>query len=469
MRRKIGVDIMDNEKICNAYNLVGIIDNKNVWYNNNTGIITLSSKDIEKKELLESYTSLFPKANTDLKSNHRKIKIDGLIINVAEACNMKCTYCFANEGTYDNIHGGIMSYENLCVLINKVFDIYPKGTSGICFFGGEPLLAFSEIKKFIPYVIDLYNKKQLPLPVFSINTNGTLLNEEIISFINKFHISVTVSIDGDKENHDRMRIFKDGTGTYDTIKENLLRIKDKKFVLFCESTITEEYMMSYKKNDIRSYVNNLYTLGFDNYALFTVDYSDTKKMDLSLYKSKIEEIYSDLIEYTFEQLLSEDNWIKATTQLVASIEGIVKHKMRFSTVNMEIYPCQMYYQAKKGRFCSVTEDELNERIDSFIPACRFNINECKECIAYRICSLWCGGASLLFGGSAQSVVESRCVAQRKIVEQIILHLVKIRKSEESYKRLVHNLKNFSNIYSSDALLSNKIYEKFEENNNGFRG
>lgn len=241
MLRKIEMElnIMGMDNLYDAYICVGNIADKKVWFNNNTGIISLSNNEQSKQEALDTQAL----GNKTLNKT-RLTKINGLTINVAEICNMKCTYCFANEGTYDNACGGIMSYENLCMLIQKVFSIYPEGTSGICFFGGEPLLAFSEIKKFIPYVVELYKEKGLPLPVFSINTNGTLLSKEVVEFINQYHIFVTISIDGDKENHDRMRIFKDGTGTYDTIKQNLEAIEDKQFVLFCEATITEEYMIN---------------------------------------------------------------------------------------------------------------------------------------------------------------------------------------------------------------------------------
>jgi uncharacterized protein len=52
---------------------------------------------------------------------------------------------------------------------------------------------------------------------FSLTTNATLLTEEIADFLAEHKIGVTVSIDGDKELHDRMRIFHNGKGSYDII------------------------------------------------------------------------------------------------------------------------------------------------------------------------------------------------------------------------------------------------------------
>jgi uncharacterized protein len=58
---------------------------------------------------------------------------------------------------------------------------------------------------------------------FSLTTNATLLTEEIVDFLSTHRIGVTVSIDGDKELNDRMRVFHDGRGSYEVIAP---KIKD---------------------------------------------------------------------------------------------------------------------------------------------------------------------------------------------------------------------------------------------------
>ena len=52
---------------------------------------------------------------------------------------------------------------------------------------------------------------------FSLTTNATLLNEEVVDFLSDHRIGVTVSIDGDRELNDQMRVFHDGRGSYDVI------------------------------------------------------------------------------------------------------------------------------------------------------------------------------------------------------------------------------------------------------------
>src|SRR5260370_16973125 len=59
---------------------------------------------------------------------------------------------------------------------------------------------------------------------FSLTTNATLLTEEIIDFLSAHRIGVTVSIDGDRELNDRMRIFHDGRGCYEVIAPKIKQL-----------------------------------------------------------------------------------------------------------------------------------------------------------------------------------------------------------------------------------------------------
>jgi uncharacterized protein len=56
---------------------------------------------------------------------------------------------------------------------------------------------------------------------FSLTTNATLLSEEVVDFLAENRVGVTVSIDGDRELNDKMRVFHDGRGSYDVIVPNI--------------------------------------------------------------------------------------------------------------------------------------------------------------------------------------------------------------------------------------------------------
>lgn len=93
----------------------------------------------------------------------------------------------------------------------------------IGFYGGEPLLAFSLIRKIVEYAETVFLGKEIK---FFITTNATLLTEEISKFLLDHNFRVTFSIDGPKKVHDQNRIFPDGRGTFDKVMENTTMMCD---------------------------------------------------------------------------------------------------------------------------------------------------------------------------------------------------------------------------------------------------
>lgn len=131
-------------------------------------------------------------------------------------CNLACGYCFAEEGEY---HGrrAIMSYE-----VGKQALDFLIANSGnrrnleVDFFGGEPLMNWDVVKRLVQYGREqekLHDKNFR----FTLTTNGVLLNDEIMEFCNKEMANVVLSVDGRKEVHDKMRPFRNGSGSYDLI------------------------------------------------------------------------------------------------------------------------------------------------------------------------------------------------------------------------------------------------------------
>jgi uncharacterized protein len=92
------------------------------------------------------------------------------------------------------------------------------------FYGGEPLIEYNNIFKAINYLEanykDIFNRCR-----FSLTTNGSLFNKEIIKKFIEYNFSLLVSLDGPKEIHDRYRVFPNNNGSFDLIKKNLELIR----------------------------------------------------------------------------------------------------------------------------------------------------------------------------------------------------------------------------------------------------
>lgn len=162
---------------------------------------------------------MFPEETTAV----QKVGARSVTIQVTDSCNLRCTYCYQI-----NKHHNFIKIEDAKKFIDLLLSddneyINTSNSAGVAidFIGGEPLLAVDTISEIMSYTIaKMYqmNHPWLHRLRFSICTNGTLYFDEKVQELlrryNKF-ISFTVSIDGNKELHDKCRVFPDGSGSYD--------------------------------------------------------------------------------------------------------------------------------------------------------------------------------------------------------------------------------------------------------------
>lgn len=131
------------------------------------------------------------------------------MIWVTAACNLRCKYCY--EGI-EKVHQNMTKQTAMQVIrfIQKDFDSNKEEELVINFHGGEPFLNFKIICFFVSKLKEYYQGKCSLC--FTLTTNATLLNAKMILFINDEDIGISVSIDGEKETHDAMRVYADGSG-----------------------------------------------------------------------------------------------------------------------------------------------------------------------------------------------------------------------------------------------------------------
>ena len=136
------------------------------------------------------------------KNNTNVIK--ALCLHVAHTCNLNCSYCFASQGKYQGDRA-LMSFE----VGKRAFDflIENSGTRRnleVDFFGGEPALNFDVVKKLVEYARSVegkYNKNFR----FTYTTNGMVLTDEMMDFLNRERSNVVLSLDGRREVNDHFR------------------------------------------------------------------------------------------------------------------------------------------------------------------------------------------------------------------------------------------------------------------------
>lgn len=146
-----------------------------------------------------------------------------LVLEVAQACNLRCGYCYASGGTYGG-EARLMTPEAARKAVRRLV-----ASSGnleevtLILFGGEPLLNLPALGAAVEEAERAAGEagKRLNL---SLTTNGTLLDAETVAFLHRHRIGVSVSLDGPPDLHDANRPYAHGGGSYASVVEGLRRL-----------------------------------------------------------------------------------------------------------------------------------------------------------------------------------------------------------------------------------------------------
>lgn len=219
--------------------------------------------------------------------------MEQIVLNVTENCNLRCKYCFLSE-TYDHtrnrtskIMEETVAFQALDYFFSKmriIAEYNPGKMCAITFYGGEPLLNFSLVKKCIEYT-----KKNCPVPfIFNLTTNGLLLKDEIAEYLAEQGVYIAVSLDGTKENHDRNRLDSHHSGSYDTIYQNL-KVFMQKYPNYLRINILSvfDYKTNLMKNELFFQQEKLPRISFINQVLAenTEYYNQFTERDIKEFQS----------------------------------------------------------------------------------------------------------------------------------------------------------------------------------------
>lgn len=316
---------------------------------------------MKKKFNVESFNNeivrLFPpKQQTKFGVNGTSVK--DLTIQVTEDCNLKCTYCYQHNKSVKklNIEDG-KKFIDLILASDERSEKYiqSKKCQGaiLNFIGGEPLLEIDTIDiltdYFITRMIEL-NHPWLFRYRINIGTNGLLyFSEKVQKYIrkNNAHLSLGITIDGNKELHDKCRIDFNGEGSYDRAIAALKHYtKTYNTYGFSKITISPDNIL-YVKNSLIDFIEKEgYRYIFCNCVFeegWTIEHAKI------LYKE-----LKDVADYLLDHNLQDDVFLSILDQYIG-----VKYQsihpscggsgdMIALDVNGDLYPCIRYTPSSIG-------------------------------------------------------------------------------------------------------------------------
>lgn len=403
-----------------------------------------SYEDIEEvyNEILELRKEGFLYSEDDyeevaLRSLNSKDYIKAVCLNITHDCNLRCKYCFADEGKYHGVRK-VMTPETGKKAIDFVIaHSGPRRNIEIDLFGGEPLIAIKEIKEIIEYAREqekIHNK----VIRFTMTTNGTLLNDEIMDYMDKEMGNIVLSIDGRKSVNDNMRTKLDGSGTYETILPKIIDMvekRDKSKSYYVRGTFTRDNLDFY--NDVK----HLADLGFKEISVEPVVLADDhplslRKEDLSTIFENYDKLYNEMYdryrnnnEFKFYHFNID---LQGGPCVYKRISGCgAGHEYIAITPEGDIYPCHQFVGNNDFKMGTIyDEDEkLNWGISkTFKEAHIYNKPACRECWAKFYCSGGCQANNYNFNGNINIPYEVGCEMQKKRIECAIA--LKAKKMEE---------------------------------------
>ena len=142
-------------------------------------------------------------------------------------CNFACGYCIQGDHGDYNKHAAKMSPETasqVAAWAEGRLDALAPESFVLTFFGGEPLLNLPVLYYLSERLWQASDARGVRFHV-NIITNGMLLTREIVDRLVPFGLNaVKITLDGDRETHDRMRPLRGGQGTFDRIVEHVRQV-----------------------------------------------------------------------------------------------------------------------------------------------------------------------------------------------------------------------------------------------------
>lgn len=394
------------------------------------------SEIVELARMEQLYTEdIYETYITDFKK--RKTVVKALCLHIAHDCNLACKYCFAEEGEY---HGrrALMSFE----VGKKALDFLVANSGNrinleVDFFGGEPLMNWQVVKDLVAYGRSLeepHNKKFR----FTLTTNGVLLNDDILEFVNREMANVVLSIDGRKEVHDMMRPHRGGQGSYDEIVPKFQKVAESRDQMnyYVRGTYTHNNL------DFAQDVMHLADLGFEQISVEPVVAPDTedyaiKESDIDTLLEQYDILAQDLIKrrkagkgYNFFHFMID---LEGGPCVAKRLSGCGSGTEYLAVTPWgDFYPCHQFVGNEEFLMGNVDDGIVRTDIQDEFKLCNVYAKpKCKDCFAKFYCSGGCAANSYNFHGHINDAYEIGCKLQRKRIECAIMIKAALNEGGES--------------------------------------
>jgi uncharacterized protein len=341
-------------------------------------------------------------------------EIRSLSINIAQICNLACTYCGAGDGSY----GSSVPKMDLEIAENQLRHFLSNVPEGerfeVRFMGGEPLLYPRLVERLARFARLLVLGKKIDLE-FSVITNGTLITTKVAALLAEYNFSVTVSLDGPPQINDQVRPVKGGraksTAQVLVGLQELMKVRSGLKWLKVNSVFGSHNLA------VRAAYEFLSGFHFDEYNMsYAPNAEDRESSEKYIEEMGLlaEQIFSEgglealgkISQFVsfFEQL----DWQMRRTDFCGAGKSLIQTDTRG-----DLYACNWFMSDSEERMGHGQQVDENAR--QALSAPLIELNNCQDCWARYLCAGGCMFSHKTATGNRHSKDEWFCYRTRSLL------------------------------------------------------
>jgi uncharacterized protein len=323
------------------------------------------------------------------------------IVQATDGCNLRCKYCYVGETIRRD-----MSKETLRNLIFKMRDYAGDKHVSIIWHGGEPLLRGINFYKYANSVVKESGKKM----EMNMQTNGTLITDNVADFLAGSGMSVGVSLDGPEKIHDANRVYPSEIGSFNGVMKGIdnLRKRTKRasaIAVFTRHSLRNlrEFYDFFNNERIDIKVNPIdlagrATIDQENLVLKPEEFGGAMNdlFDMWFYDSNAKIEISNFMDamksasfgHHFGCLYSGDSCGKSYISV---------------SPNGDVYPCSRFTSEAKFKLGNINNETIEEMFQKPVfmdfGARRASLEGCNDCEFKKICNGGCTSRAYSFHGT----------------------------------------------------------------------
>ena len=362
-----------------------------------------------------------------------------LILCLTEQCNLRCSYCYykdtqaARHAVMDNA-----TLEQSIRIGLERTHAFGQNILTVSFFGGEPLLRRDAIyhavgfaKALVAEAIDKGTVGKDFRLEFTINTNGTLFDDEFFDLCEREKFTIFLSLDGPEHHQDIARRTVYDTGSFKAIEKNIPRFVELKATAL--STITRAHI-----DTVAESIKWLHSQGFRSMTT-SVDF-DGKWTGEDF--ERLAQQYREMARYWIECRKNGDRFYLGTIQDKVKLLLSGKRYRNYSchvysrnlgiATNGNIFPCSRFITSrenapyKQGNVFTGFDEIACAELHAFLERDK---QECEGCDIRHRCSMHeCACTSFYTTGHIDGVSAEVCTHERMVAEICDEYITNIAKT-----------------------------------------